>query len=70
VDEDNLRLGIADDGQGFPFQGTYDLPTLNAMGQGPLTFRERVTALRGDMMLRSNENGAQILVTLPLSKEY
>ena len=25
VEEDKPRLGIADDGHGFPFQGTYDL---------------------------------------------
>jgi len=66
VEEDRLRLGIADDGQGFPLQGTYDLAALNAINQGPLTLRERVAALRGDLMLRSNEAGTQILITLPL----
>jgi signal transduction histidine kinase len=66
VEEDKLRLGIADDGQGFPLQGTYDLAALNAINQGPLTLRERVAALRGDLMLRSNETGTQILITLPL----
>jgi signal transduction histidine kinase len=66
VEEDRLRLGIADDGQGFPFQGTYNLAALNAINQGPLTLRERVAALRGDLMLRSNETGTQILITLPL----
>jgi signal transduction histidine kinase len=66
VEEDKLRLGIADDGQGFPLQGTYDLASLNAINQGPLTLRERVAALRGDLMLRSNESGTQILITLPL----
>jgi signal transduction histidine kinase len=66
VEEDKLRLGIADDGQGFPLQGTYDLAALNKINQGPLTLRERVAALRGDLMLRSNEAGTQILITLPL----
>ena len=66
VEEDKMRLGISDDGQGFPLQGTYDLAALNAINQGPLTLRERVAALRGDLMLRSNENGTQILITLPL----
>jgi signal transduction histidine kinase len=66
VEEDKLRLGIADDGQGFPLQGTYDLAALKAMNQGPLTLRERVAALHGDLMLRSNDNGTQILITLPL----
>jgi two-component system, NarL family, sensor histidine kinase DegS len=66
VEEDKMRLGISDDGQGFPLQGTYDLAGLNAINQGPLTLRERVAALHGDLMLRSNENGTQILITLPL----
>lgn len=66
VEPDNLRLGIADDGHGFPFQGTYNLAALSKMKQGPLTLRERVKSLRGDLMLRSNEHGSQILITLPL----
>lgn len=67
VEQDSLRLGIADDGQGFSFQGTYDLPTLAAMKKGPLTLRERVAELRGDLILRSSDNGTQLLITLPLA---
>ena len=66
VEEDKLRLGVADDGQGFALKGTYDLAALNAINQGPLTLRERVGALQGDLILRSNENGTQILMTLPI----
>jgi signal transduction histidine kinase len=66
VEADQLRLGIGDDGSGFALKGTYDLAALNRSNQGPRTLRERVGALRGDLILRSNENGTQILVTLPL----
>jgi signal transduction histidine kinase len=66
VEEDKLRLGIADDGHGFALQGTYDLAALSASNQGPLTLRERVATLQGDLILRSGENGTQILITLPL----
>src|SRR5262249_24462060 len=66
VEADQLRLGIGDDGSGFALKGTYDLASLNRSNQGPRTLRERVGALRGDLILRSNENGTQILVTLPL----
>jgi signal transduction histidine kinase len=66
VEPDVLRLGIADDGYGFDLKGTYDLATLNRSNQGPLTLRERVAALHGDLMLRSTDNGTQILITLPL----
>ena len=67
IEEDKLRLGIADDGQGFAFRGTYDLAALTAMKQGPLTLRERVAELRGDLILRSTENGTHLLITLPLT---
>jgi len=67
VEQDSLRLGIGDDGHGFPFQGTYNLAALSKMRQGPLTLRERVESLRGDLLLRSNESGTQILITLPLA---
>lgn len=67
VEEDKLRLGIADDGQGFAFKGTYDLAALTVMKQGPLTLRERVAELRGDLILRSHDNGTQLLITLPLA---
>jgi signal transduction histidine kinase len=66
VDEDTTRLGITDDGRGFPFQGMYDLATLSAMRQGPLTLKERVAALQGHLVLQSNDTGTQILITLPL----
>ena len=68
VDDDNLWLGIGDDGRGFAFHGTYNLVTLRKMGQGPLTLSERVSSLRGELMLKSTENGAQILITLPLAR--
>ena len=55
-------------GGDFAFQGTYNLAALRKMGQGPLTLRERVSSLRGELMLRSTENGAQILITLPLAR--
>ncbi len=68
VEGDKTQLGIADDGRGFPFQGMYDLPTLSAMRKGPLTLKERVAALKGDLILRSTDNGTQILITLPLAQ--
>jgi signal transduction histidine kinase len=67
VEHDKLRIGIADDGQGFPFQGTFDLSTLNELNKGPQTLRERVAALNGDLILRSHEAGTQLLITLPLA---
>lgn len=63
-----LRLEIVDDGRGFPFQGTYDLKVLNEMNRGPLTLKERVAELRGNLKLTSLETGSNLSITLPLVK--
>jgi signal transduction histidine kinase len=65
--EDGLRIEIVDDGRGFPFRGTYDLNSLNEMERGPLTLKERVAELRGDLKLRSAETGTELLIRLPVS---
>jgi signal transduction histidine kinase len=62
------RLEICDDGHGFPFYGTYDLNRLNALNRGPLTLKERVAGLRGDLHLRSTEAGTELSIRLPLEK--
>ena len=67
VDE-NLHIEILDDGKGFPFSGSYDLATLNAMGRGPLTLKERVAELRGHLQLDSGHTGVRVAVTLPLAQ--
>jgi len=36
---DRVHIDIADDGVGFPFQGTYDLATLAARNRGPASLR-------------------------------
>jgi signal transduction histidine kinase len=68
VARDEVTLHIADDGRGFPFVGTYDLAALNAMNQGPLTLKERVGGLRGDLQLRSTESGTELLIRLPVAR--
>jgi signal transduction histidine kinase len=56
---------VVDDGSGFPFRGTFDLRTLNEMNVGPLTLRERVAGLNGDLHLRSSDSGTGLLIRLP-----
>ena len=58
---------MADDGRGFPFQGTYDLAALNGMNDGPLTLKERVAELGGDLRLTSADTGTELVITLPLA---
>jgi signal transduction histidine kinase len=59
---------VVDDGCGFPFRGTYDLRTLNDMNLGPLTLRERVAGLNGDLHLRTSSSGTGLLIRLPPAK--
>lgn len=59
---------VVDDGCGFPFRGTYDLRALKDMNAGPLTLRERVAGLKGDLHLRSSDSGTGLLIRLPAVK--
>jgi signal transduction histidine kinase len=67
VTKAELRLEIVDDGRGFPFHGTYDLSELNRMNEGPLTLKERVTQLAGDLTLKSMDTGTALRMRLPLA---
>ncbi len=60
-----LTLRIADNGRGFPFSGRYDLADLEAGSIGPLTLRERVTDLHGQLTLESSESGAVLDIRIP-----
>jgi len=68
VADARIHLSIADDGKGFPFTGTYDLAWLERMDQGPVTLRERVAALQGELTLTSSKQaGSELLITVPLA---
>lgn len=67
LEGERVKVQISDDGRGFPFRGTYDLDTLNAMNQGPLTIKERVAELQGALELRSSETGTELSIALPLA---
>jgi signal transduction histidine kinase len=68
--DDRMELRIADDGRGFAFQGTYDLDALNEMDNGPLTLKERVAELGGDLRLTSADTGTELVITLPLVRAH
>jgi signal transduction histidine kinase len=70
VGDGSVRLMIADDGKGFPFAGTYDLASLGAT-RGPLTLKERVAELRGDLTLTTSfDAGTEVRITVPLSPAW
>jgi len=69
ITEGTVRLTIVDDGKGYPFSGTYDLVSLGSMNQGPLTLRERVTELKGNLRLTTSfDAGTELLITVPLGR--
>ena len=61
-----IRIEVADDGRGFSFHGTFDLQTVNKMKTGPLTLKERVGRLTGDLTISSMDTGTVVIMTLPL----
>jgi signal transduction histidine kinase len=61
-------ITVADNGHGFSFQGTYDLATLQQMKAGPITLKERVLAVGGDLVISSSEAGSRLSISLPLPK--
>jgi len=60
-----VTIKISDDGRGFPFQGAYDLATLEERKIGPVSLKERIASLGGDLMLRTGEAGTELEISLP-----
>jgi signal transduction histidine kinase len=66
---DKVCITVSDDGCGFPIHGRYDLAALIARELGPVSLRERVAALRGDLTLTSSAAGSSLEITLPLGQD-
>lgn len=60
-----VHIRVTDDGIGFPFRGILTLDAMIHNARGPVTLRERVSLLRGDMTIESTENGSTIDVQIP-----
>jgi signal transduction histidine kinase len=61
-----LSVIIADDGQGFGFQGRFEHADLVRVNTGPVSLRERVAALRGRLSVDSKPTGSQVEFVIPL----
>jgi signal transduction histidine kinase len=61
-------ITVEDDGTGFPFLGRYDLASLHAKRVGPASVKERVTLLRGQLVLISKRTGSRIEIRLPVKR--
>jgi signal transduction histidine kinase len=70
IDAENISLMIKDYGIGLP-QGMVERfrNNKNGFGVGLAGMRERVHELKGSIDLRSDDNGTQITVTLPLASD-
>jgi len=59
-------ITVTDDGRGFSFHGTHDLATLRKFKAGPITLKERISALGGDLVISSSKSGSRLSISLPL----
>lgn len=59
-------ITVTDDGRGFSFHGTHDLATLQKFKAGPITLKERISALGGDLVISSSKSGSSLSISLPL----
>ena len=59
-------LDVSDDGRGFPFIGRFNLSELTIARRGPVSLRERIASLGGDLRLDSTNEGSHIYMTIPL----
>lgn len=65
-DDGHVRVGIEDDGTGFPFHGRFDLAQLTAERRGPWSLKERVSALGGELVIDSSPRGSRVEMRIPL----
>lgn len=61
-----VTLSVSDDGSGFSFRGEYEHDTLIKEKMGPVSLKRRIQALGGRMSIHSSDNGARVLIRLPL----
>lgn len=64
---DQIYIEVADNGRGFPFRGRYDLAALIERNLGPVSLRERLCALRGDLVLESWDTGSRLEMRITLN---
>lgn len=65
--DQNLRISVEDNGEGFPFTGTFSLEELELLRLGPSSIKRRVKVLEGDLALESGPGrGSKLAIRVPL----
>jgi signal transduction histidine kinase len=68
--DDALRIAVSDDGAGFTFRGRQTHGDLERSGAGPVSLRERVAALGGELSVESSPSGSRVELSLPLAFDH
>lgn len=63
-DGGGVEIVVTDDGRGFPFHGHFDLAELDELRRGPVTLKERVASLGGELVLHSAADGATLEIRI------
>ena len=67
--EGALQVVVADDGRGFPFRGRFDHERLVRDQIGPVSLRDRLTAMGGALAIESSAAGSRLEMSIPLQLE-
>ncbi len=65
--DQDLQISVEDNGEGFPFTGTFSLEELELLRLGPTSIKRRVKVLEGDLALESGPGrGSKLAIRVPL----
>lgn len=64
--DQSLQITVTDDGHGFPFQGRYDHEELIRRKLGPVSLKERISALGGSLAIDTGPGRTCLEVMLPV----
>lgn len=60
-----LAVDVTDDGRGFPFSGRFDHEELNRRKLGPVSLKERISALGGSLAIDTGPGRTRLEMRLP-----
>jgi signal transduction histidine kinase len=65
--DQHLQISVEDNGEGFPFTGSFSLEELELLRLGPTSIKRRVKVLEGDLELESGPGrGSKLAIRVPL----